>query len=792
MRPRYQLRRGSGAAGGSSLSRLVWLMAGIGAMLLLLSLHSTSLELEQLRPPAANKVEEDGQQAGDDVAFRRPTMPLAPIKFFEHFEEDLIIHDVGEDEDALPPRLEEKGEEEEHMITEEHVVLVTPEPIKEKIIPSSTPTASTNTSLIVAIESPAKEQEDGEDDEDSTDDQLDLLEDDEEQVVDEDAKDVFKQSAHHSGGEDSENEDDDYQQLETFASVPLPQYSMKHLESLGFGKFLLVYRVLATTGVYTRSKPQFLSKFTTAHAAAVISDSTTILRDLKQHGEIVVGYKLVKESGGLWLKLAPRKWIPITSHTKSSASSSSSFSHKLMKQIMTISLPSNLKRYWGMSPKRECKSGDTVCKDKDSIRRGVLQVMRELGLMTPAMDPESSVTSSDENEVVEEEEDDQPLAANLTKQTLIKCIERATQQVCAQSGVLPLCEWDAINNKCEEVLPEAASHQTKFDFTTNTTKATKGFLLYQPMASSDWNVQRIQFENSLILCKLLNRTCIAPPVHSAQQAGLLAMSRLVNFDVLTRFVSVQTVPQHVSLQEFRDKLPVLVKQISLPINKFGEQEAIKEFGGLLAPMLYFSNLTIGSFDWKGSAQGFHERRLVHSHLMYADHVKHVARKLSEAIGPYHAVHIHQIQTEQTRELAWWLESMAQYRDMTEVVYVVNPHGQRSELEPIAARFGFRPLYLADMTEEMGAIVRPYLDHYPESMRGMVSGMIEQLVCGYALMFLGSGSSPFTAYVLRLRKFRDTLATDTRFEDKPLGLPAIVRNLKTNCEPIRVVYHTVPC
>jgi hypothetical protein len=71
-------------------------------------------------------------------------------------------------------------------------------------------------------------------------------------------------------------------------------------------------------------------------------------------------------------------------------------------------------------------------------------------------------------------------------------------------------------------------------------------------------------------------------------------------------------------------------------------------------------------------------------------------------------------------------------------------------------------------------------------------MIEQLVCGYAIMFLGSGSSPFTAYVLRLRKFRESLATDTRFEDTPLGLPAVVRNLKSTCEPVRVVYHDKPC
>lgn len=317
--------------------------------------------------------------------------------------------------------------------------------------------------------------------------------------------------------------------------------------------------------------------------------------------------------------------------------------------------------------------------------------------------------------------------------------------------------------------------------------------MYQPMATSDWNVQRIQFENSLVLCKLLNRTCIAPPVHSAT-LKFVAMSRLLNFDVLTEYVSVETVPQHVSLAEFREQRmnSTGMKQIPQAINKYSEQDVITRFGRSKEQFLYFSNLTVGSFDWKGSAQGFPQRRIVHLHLMYADHVKQAARRVSESLGPYHAVHIHQIAMEKTRELDWWFSSLANYSDMTEDVYVVNPHGQRTEIEPIAHRYGLRPMYLADMHNINSEVVKPYLEHFPEAMHGMVTGMIEQLVAGYAIMFLGSGSSPFTAYVLRLRKFRETLATDTRFEDAPLGLPAIVRNLKTNCEPIRVVYHVTPC
>ena len=91
------------------------------------------------------------------------------------------------------------------------------------------------------------------------------------------------------------------------------------------------------------------------------------------------------------------------------------------------------------------------------------------------------------------------------------------------------------------------------------------------------------------------------------------------------------------------------------------------------------------------------------------------------------------------------------------------------------------------------ILRPYLDKFPKRMEMDVLGIVEQFVCTYARYFLGSGYSTFTTYILRLRQQRRTLGADTRFSvESGLGLPAVVRELKSTCDPLKSLTHSSPC
>ena len=72
--------------------------------------------------------------------------------------------------------------------------------------------------------------------------------------------------------------------------------------------------------------------------------------------------------------------------------------------------------------------------------------------------------------------------------------------------------------------------------------------------------------------------------------------------------------------------------------------------------------------------------------------------------------------------------------------------------------------------------------------------LEQLLGAYAELFLGSGYSTMTTYILRLRKYRATLAADTSFplDERQLGLPRNVRGKTSTCDPITSLTHARPC
>jgi len=214
--------------------------------------------------------------------------------------------------------------------------------------------------------------------------------------------------------------------------------------------------------------------------------------------------------------------------------------------------------------------------------------------------------------------------------------------------------------------------------------------------------------------------------------------------------------------------------------------------------LFFSNQTMwGTLEWKGSLAGWYERKMIHHAVMYPNHLKKVASQMAEKLSPYHAVHIRRgdkvFETSFSRvyhDPEWYASRIADYKEMATKVYVATDEPNRSLFNPFLEH-GLSPVFWEDLPE-LEEILRPYLKHFPKRMFMDILGMVEQLICAYSAMFLGSGYSTFTTYILRLRKYREIIASDTSFSDAQLGLPVAIRNIKSTCDPIAALTHTKPC
>jgi hypothetical protein len=110
----------------------------------------------------------------------------------------------------------------------------------------------------------------------------------------------------------------------------------------------------------------------------------------------------------------------------------------------------------------------------------------------------------------------------------------------------------------ESKLPAELRQDARFDFTGE----KKRYFAYQP--SGGWNNQRLLVENALIICRLTNRTCIAPPAapHSnyfpnynrLPASAVTGMPRLLNFDKLNEVAPLVAVPAGLTFERFVEKV----------------------------------------------------------------------------------------------------------------------------------------------------------------------------------------------------------------------------------------------
>lgn len=102
--------------------------------------------------------------------------------------------------------------------------------------------------------------------------------------------------------------------------------------------------------------------------------------------------------------------------------------------------------------------------------------------------------------------------------------------------------------------------------------------------------------------------------------------------------------------------------------------------------------------------------------------------------------------------------------------------------------GFKVVFWEDLDQE---VLLPFLERYPSRMSMDMLSAIEQLLCTYALKFLGSGYSTLTNFILRMRKRRKEIGYDTVL-GPDFGMPLQAAMTESHCNPFTGVPHQNPC
>lgn len=184
-------------------------------------------------------------------------------------------------------------------------------------------------------------------------------------------------------------------------------------------------------------------------------------------------------------------------------------------------------------------------------------------------------------------------------------------------------------------------------------------------------------------------------------------------------------------------------------------------------------------------------------IMYSNPIKKVAQRLSYALGTkgaYHAIHVRRADHRslpQFKELAhtsfWYSDKLKPFMNTSKFVYIATDEENRLFFNSFK-RAGFTQMFWTDLDQ---GILLPFLERYPSGMARDILGMVEQLICTYAIKFLGSGYSTFTTYILRMRQYRRILAADTSVDSK-ISLPYNARNSDSSCKGYESLSHSQPC
>ena len=286
------------------------------------------------------------------------------------------------------------------------------------------------------------------------------------------------------------------------------------------------------------------------------------------------------------------------------------------------------------------------------------------------------------------------------------------------------------------------------------------FFIYQP--SGGLNNQRIMMENAMIVCRILNRTCIIP--HATQHKNrwykynecpiddISSQQMLFDFDKLSTVARVLTLPTNYTLlswiSEMQKRNGISFETVDRDLKRvrdrkdfyrYDEPAIMKHFGREDAKVLYFSKASMFDvFQWRGGAKYDH-RRLVHRAVSYRDEFKRVVIQMAQSAGHFAAIHVRRgdyvgmdIFKDKHHEVDWYAERIDKYKAETnKIIYVASDEMYRAYFNMLR-RAGWKLAFFESLP---GDLVAPLLERFPRSMFDSVSGIIDQLMCSYADWFL---------------------------------------------------------
>lgn len=191
----------------------------------------------------------------------------------------------------------------------------------------------------------------------------------------------------------------------------------------------------------------------------------------------------------------------------------------------------------------------------------------------------------------------------------------------------PNLEFCVLDVPFEPPLLPREEYDPAFDYRPDAQDERKYFV-YQP--SGGFNNQRMLLEHALVICQLLNRTCVVPPAaahtnyfekYNIQPADKVTpMQRVLNFRELRKVVDVVSIPPGQTFIEWvrerrrkrEGKWKTVLRSYKMfapgEMNRWSEPVIRKRYKNTQEKFLYFANRTMWSaFNWKGSLGGFRQR-----------------------------------------------------------------------------------------------------------------------------------------------------------------------------------------
>mmetsp|Transcript_21839 Transcript_21839/g.38608 ORF Transcript_21839/g.38608 Transcript_21839/m.38608 type:complete len:671 (+) Transcript_21839:2-2014(+) len=606
------------------------------------------------------------------------------------------------------------------------------------------------------------------------------------------------------------------------------------LKAVGIDAWLLYYQVAsAELPVYPAPVP-----------LVSLRNDSSINADVKRwlkRGEFVLGVTTKPDKKALWTQLSKDEWVPVKSNAEG-------FQGTIVHLKFVVKLNSisalNAKPFEKRS--RVCSTlkqpqKETACYKYAYAVKETRRLLRDYDLLR------ISRVKVDDNEVLTDLN-----TLGFTDKMLHLYRSMSEVEICKYSewalcSLHSFCTWTydigkakmkckhtALEQKHENLgkfYPQIDTYNKSLEFVDNPQDG-KRYFVYQP--SGGFNNQRIQMEIALNICILTKRTCVIP--HAAQHTNyyfrynlhpaeyLISMQRIFDFERLLEIADVVTIPEDMNLMQWIDSVggtPYISQSTGLTADtsETNGWRVVMRDARKMAPrhvwkirniaqmaddpcrFLFFANHTMWStidiFIYSPSYKA------MRNSVTYIKPLKDLAITLANKLGNFNSLHVRRGDkkveanfADVVRDIDVYGQRMRPYQNLVPTLYVATDESDSEYFEPLR-KMGYDLKNWEDLDKE---VLDNYLTRFPRQMYRDVLGMIEQMLCTYSYMFLGSPYSTFTMYILRLRKYYPLLGVyNTTSADgvvtvhQPTSKAHLDFSVFTStCNPAMPEAHKTPC